>query len=55
MQVGLAADEQAVVGFDAVSFRRSLEDLLTRTAAAADAGYPGNEDLVIDENGVPVV
>ncbi|MEU9797036.1 hypothetical protein AB0E27_41950 [Streptomyces sparsogenes] len=40
--------------YDAVSFRRQLEDKLTAAAAAADAGYPDNEGLVIDpETGIP--
>lgn len=40
--------------FDAVPFRRQLEDKLTAAAAAADAGYPDNEGLVIDpETGIP--
>ena len=30
-----------------------LEDLLTKTAAIADAGYPANDDLVIDGDGTP--
>ena len=32
--------------YTAVSFREQLEDLLTKTAAIADAGYPANDDLV---------
>ncbi|GAA2250615.1 hypothetical protein GCM10010145_17610 [Streptomyces ruber] len=40
--------------YDAVSFRRQLEDKLTAAAATADAGYPDNEGLVIDpETGIP--
>ncbi|MFD4975730.1 Tn3 family transposase [Streptomyces sp. NPDC058424] len=41
-------------GFDAQVFRRQLEDMLRGAAAAADAGYPDNEGLVIDpETGIP--
>jgi hypothetical protein len=41
-------------GFDAKFFRRQLEDKLRNAAAAADAGYPDNEGLVIDpETGIP--
>ncbi|WP_406379566.1 hypothetical protein [Streptomyces sp. NBC_01618] len=40
--------------FDARFFHRQLEDKLRSTAAAADAGYPDNEGLVIDpETGIP--
>ena len=39
--------------YTAVSFREQLEDLLTRAAASADAGYPANDDLVIDDDGTP--
>jgi hypothetical protein len=40
--------------FDAQFFRRQLEDKLRSAAAAADAGYPDNEGLVIDpETGIP--
>ncbi|MFJ5722305.1 transposase [Streptomyces sp. NPDC093149] len=41
-------------GFDARFFRRQLEDKLRSAVAAADAGYPDNEGLVIDpETGIP--
>ena len=39
--------------YTAVSFREQLEDLLTRAAASADAGYPANDNLVIDDDGTP--
>ncbi|MFI6684766.1 Tn3 family transposase [Streptomyces sp. NPDC050485] len=53
VEVGLAeAGESAE--FDAKCFRRQLEDKLRGAAAAADAGYPENEGLVIDpETGIP--
>ncbi|WP_176482526.1 Tn3 family transposase [Streptomyces albidoflavus] len=53
VEVGLAeAGESAE--FDAKFFRRQLEDKLRGAAAAADAGYPENEGLVIDpETGIP--
>jgi hypothetical protein len=53
VEVGLCeAGESAE--FDAKSFRRQLEDKLRGAAAAADAGYPENEGLVIDpETGIP--
>ncbi|MFE7113511.1 hypothetical protein ACFU98_45690 [Streptomyces sp. NPDC057575] len=43
VEVGLAEDED-----QAAAFRRQLEDLLRGAAAAADAGYPDNESLLID-------
>ncbi|MCX5158037.1 Tn3 family transposase [Streptomyces sp. NBC_00264] len=53
VEVGLC-EEGETAAFDAVSFRRQLEDKLTAAAAAADAGYPDNEGLVIDpETGIP--
>ncbi|MGW8882276.1 hypothetical protein ACWGRV_35160 [Streptomyces sp. NPDC055663] len=40
--------------FDTQFFRRQLEDKLRSAAAAADAGYPDNEGLVIAlETGIP--
>lgn len=52
VEVGLC-EEGETDGFDAVCFRRQLEDKLT-AAAAADAGYPDNESLIIDpETGIP--
>jgi len=57
IDVGLrapSADGAAGPGpYTAVSFREQLEDLLTKTAAIADAGYPTNDDLVIDGDGTP--
>lgn len=54
MEIGLAEDEGEAAGFDAGIFRRQLEDRLRAAAAAADAGYPDNESLVIDPStGVP--
>jgi hypothetical protein len=53
VEVGLC-EEGETDGFDAVSFRRQLEDTLRAAAAAADAGYPDNESLVIDPaTGIP--
>ncbi|WP_330319205.1 Tn3 family transposase [Streptomyces platensis] len=53
VEVGLC-EEGETAAFDAVPFRRQLEDKLTAAAAAADAGYPDNEGLVIDpETGIP--
>ncbi|MEU3657799.1 hypothetical protein AB0E67_34590 [Streptomyces sp. NPDC032161] len=53
-EVGLAEDEDQAAAFDAASFRRQLEDRLRAAAAAADAGYPDNESLVIDPaTGIP--
>jgi TnpA family transposase len=53
VEVGLAEPGEATA-YDAVTFRRQLEDKLTAAAAAADAGYPDNEGLVIDpESGIP--
>jgi hypothetical protein len=53
VEVGLAEEDEAN-GFDAASFRRQLEDRLRGAAAAADAGYPDNESLVIDPStGIP--
>lgn len=53
VEVGLAAPGDETP-YDAVAFRRQLEDKLTAAAAAADAGYPDNEGLVIDsETGIP--
>ncbi|MFJ4741077.1 Tn3 family transposase [Streptomyces sp. NPDC088775] len=53
VEVGLAEPGEAAP-YDAVSFRQQLEDKLTEAAAAADAGYPDNEGLVIDpETGIP--
>ncbi|MEU2981941.1 hypothetical protein ABZ678_34725 [Streptomyces hirsutus] len=53
VEVGLcAAGERAE--FDAQFFRRQLDDKLRGAAAAADAGYPENDGLVVDpESGVP--
>ena len=49
-----SADGAAGPGpYTAVSFREQLQDLLTKTAAIADAGYPANDDLVIDGDGTP--
>ncbi|MEU5525178.1 transposase [Streptomyces sp. NPDC047860] len=54
VEVGLAEDEDQVAAFDAAAFRRQLEDRLRAAAAAADAGYPDNESLVIDpDTGIP--
>ncbi|MFC8833316.1 Tn3 family transposase [Streptomyces griseoincarnatus] len=53
VEVGLAEPGEATA-YDAVTFRRQLEDKLTAAAATADAGYPDNEGLVIDpETGIP--
>jgi hypothetical protein len=53
VEVGLCEEGEAGA-FDAASFRRQLEDKLRSAAAAADAGYPDNEGLVIDpETGIP--
>ncbi|MBT2407263.1 MULTISPECIES: Tn3 family transposase [unclassified Streptomyces] len=53
VEVGLCEEGEAA-GFDAKFFRRQLEDRLRDAAAAADAGYPDNEGLVIDtETGIP--
>ncbi|MEU2389627.1 DUF4158 domain-containing protein [Streptomyces sp. NPDC007369] len=53
VEVGLC-EEGETAAFDAVSLRRQLQDKLTAAAAAADAGYPDNEGLVIDpETGIP--
>jgi len=53
VEVGLAEPGDAAP-YDAVTFRRQLEDKLTVAAATADAGYPDNEGLVIDpETGIP--
>ncbi|MEW2081604.1 hypothetical protein [Streptomyces sp. NPDC005283] len=53
VEVGLA-EEGETAEFDATFFRRQLEDKLRDAAAAADAGYPDNEGLVIDpETGIP--
>ncbi|WP_404955453.1 hypothetical protein [Streptomyces sp. 147326] len=53
VEIGLC-EEGETGGFDAASFRRQLEDKLRSAAAAADAGYPDNEGLVIDpETGIP--
>ncbi|MFE0061391.1 transposase [Streptomyces sp. NPDC059003] len=53
VEVGLCEEGEASA-FDAASFRRQLEDKLRGAAAAADAGYPDNEGLVIDpETGIP--
>ncbi|WP_331743559.1 Tn3 family transposase (plasmid) [Streptomyces sp. NBC_00873] len=53
VEVGLA-EEGETAEFDAAFFRRQLEDRLRDAAAAADAGYPDNEGLVIDpETGIP--
>jgi TnpA family transposase len=42
--------------YDAVSFRRQLEDKLTAAAAGADARYPDNEGLFIDpKTGIPTL
>ncbi|MFH8224618.1 Tn3 family transposase [Streptomyces sp. NPDC018057] len=47
MEVGLC-EAGETDGFDARFFRRRLENRLRSAAAAADAGYPDNEGLVID-------
>ncbi|MHA5047880.1 Tn3 family transposase [Streptomyces sp. SD15] len=53
VEVGLC-EEGETAEFDAKFFRRQLEDKLRNAAAAADAGYPDNEGLVIDpETGIP--
>ncbi|MFD0374551.1 transposase [Streptomyces sp. NPDC127112] len=53
VEVGLCEEGEAGE-FDAAFFRRQLEDKLRNAAAAADAGYPDNEGLVIDtETGIP--
>lgn len=53
VEVGLA-EAGETTEFDAGVFRRQLEDRLRDAAAAADAGYPDNEGLVIDpETGIP--
>ncbi|WP_094792137.1 Tn3 family transposase [Streptomyces kasugaensis] len=53
VEVGLAEPGESAE-FDAKFFRRQLEDKLRNAAAAADAGYPENEGLVIDpETGIP--
>lgn len=53
VEIGLC-EEGETSGFDAASFRRQLEDKLRSAAAAADAGYPDNEGLVIDpDTGIP--
>ncbi|SCK63108.1 Transposase and inactivated derivatives, TnpA family [Streptomyces sp. AmelKG-E11A] len=53
VEVGLCEEGEAAE-FDAAFFRRQLEDKLRGAAAAADAGYPDNEGLVIDpETGIP--
>ncbi|MFJ1654136.1 hypothetical protein ACIOC2_22710 [Streptomyces sp. NPDC088337] len=53
VEVGLCEPGETAE-FDARFFRRQLEDKLHDTAAAADAGYPDNEGLVIDpETGIP--
>ncbi|MBR7672094.1 Tn3 family transposase [Streptomyces daliensis] len=53
VEVGLAEPGDNAP-YDAVSFRRQLQDKLTAAAAAADAGYPDNEGLVIDPaTGIP--
>ncbi|MEU1216379.1 Tn3 family transposase [Streptomyces sp. NPDC005790] len=53
VEVGLC-EEGETAEFDAKFFRRQLEEKLRNAAAAADAGYPDNEGLVIDpETGIP--
>ncbi|MFE2586393.1 hypothetical protein [Streptomyces sp. NPDC059378] len=53
VEVGLC-EEGETAEFDAGFFRRQLEDKLRDAAAAADAGYPDNEGLIIDpETGIP--
>ncbi|MFD6278072.1 Tn3 family transposase [Streptomyces sp. NPDC060209] len=53
VEVGLC-EEGETAEFDAKFFRRQLEDKLRNAAAAADAGYPDNEGLVINpETGIP--
>jgi hypothetical protein len=47
VEVGVAEPDEAVP-YDAVAFRRQLEDKLTAAAATAAAGYPDDEGLVID-------
>ncbi|MFF6851766.1 DUF4158 domain-containing protein [Streptomyces antimycoticus] len=39
----------------AAAFTAALRERLEATAAEVDSGYPDNADLVIDENGVPVL
>ena len=39
----------------AAGFTAALRERLEATAAEVDSGYPDNADLVIDENGVPVL
>jgi Tn3 transposase DDE domain len=36
-------------------FIKQLQSLLTETAAAVDAGYPDNDQLVIDDSGEPLL
>lgn len=53
VEVGLAEPGESAE-FDAKFFRLQLEDKLRSAAAAADAGYPENDGLVIDpETGIP--
>jgi TnpA family transposase len=53
VEVGLAEAGKSAE-FDAKFFRRQLEDKLRGAAAAADAGYPEIDGLIIDpETGVP--
>ena len=40
---------------DAAAFTAALRTKLEHTAAATDAGYPENSDLVIDQKGVPTL
>ena len=58
VDVGLAeppAAGQPPAPYTGATFRAQLQDLLMRTAADVDAGYPDNGDLVIDDNGVPTL
>ncbi|MBK3556780.1 Tn3 family transposase [Streptomyces sp. MBT56] len=53
VEVGLCEEGESAA-FDGQVFRRQLEDKLRNAAAAADAGYPDNEGLVIDPaTGIP--
>jgi len=49
-----AEDEDQAAAFNAASLCRQSEDRMKSAAAAADAGSPGNESLVIDPaTGIP--
>lgn len=47
----------ADLGFanNSADFIKQLQSLLTETAAAVDAGYPDNRQLVIDDSGEPIL